>query len=124
MYRRGTQQKRRAIILWVGFESCQMVFDGADQRFYVHSEINRSVGFELFQSGAPQFKRSGRYSLLQLEISGGDLNDRLVKFSIFAMILQPDLFQSLMTLEKQRLIEFFNTFEKSRIILRFHRRIT
>src|SRR4030095_689894 len=64
-----------------------------------------------------------RHALLQLEIAGSDLNNPLIEFAIFAVILEPDLFEGFMALKKKRLIEFFNAFEKSRIVLSFHGQI-
>ena len=57
--------------------------------------------------------------MLQLEISGGDLNDALIKLTIGTVILEPDLFQRLVTLKEKLLIELLDALKKTRIVFRF-----
>src|SRR5215470_2754654 len=82
--------------------------------------MNQAIGLDFLQPGAPKLDRARRYSLLPFEISRCDLNDSLVKLAVLSVIFQPDLFQCFMTFEEQLLIEFLDTFEKTRIVFCFH----
>src|ERR671930_943755 len=83
--------------------------------------MNGSVSSYFFQTGAPKLERARRNSLLPLKIPRGNLNDPLIKHSILPVILEPDLFQCLVTLKEKLLVEFIDAFEKTGIIFGFHR---
>ena len=118
---RNIEGRRIAARLLRSFQFLKINPDGFGQRSDVDPEVNRSVGRDFFQSHTPQLDRARRNSLLPLEISGGDLNDPLVKKAILAMIFQPDFFERLVALEEELLIELVDAFLQARIVLGSHR---
>src|SRR6266496_2460030 len=117
----GRAQCKRGVLL-IGFKFRQVSFHRFGKRRDVDAEKYRTERVDLREPGAPKFNRTYRNALLQFEISRGDLDDPLIELAGFAVIFQPDFFERLMALEEKPLIEFFNTFQKSGIVLGFHPR--
>src|SRR3989442_15968729 len=103
-----------------GFKFRQLSFPRFGKPRDVDAEKYRTARVDLREPGAPKFNRAYRNALLQFEISRGDLDDPLIELPCFAVIFQPDFFERLMALEEKPLIEFFNTFQESRIVLGLH----
>src|SRR5215467_7000883 len=98
-----------------GRKSSEISFDGLDQCLDTDAEMHRGVRREFFQSHAPELQRSGRYSLFEFKVTGGDLNDSLVKFPIFAVILQPDFFQCFVAFKKKPVVELLKDRKSTRL---------
>src|SRR5207237_8357350 len=78
---------------------------GRNYRLHVDGEVNWTIALDFCQSGAPELDGAHRHTSLPFEVAGGDLNDRLIKNSVFAVVLQPNFLERLVTLEKEFLIE-------------------
>src|ERR1044071_9638446 len=94
--------------------------DGLDQRIDADPQVRRPIRKKFFQSHAPELERADGNALLELEIARGNLNDRLIKFPILAVIFEPDLFERLVAFEEKPVVELLNALQKARIVLRIH----
>src|SRR5688572_17525200 len=103
-----------------GFDRRKILFHRLNESLDVEAQVNRPVRLDLLQAGMPQFDGPRRHALLPFEVTGGDLNDALVKFPFLSMLLEPDLLERLVTLEEKPLVELIDALENTGIVLGFH----